>query len=139
MRLPSLVKLPKNKRFNYEPRYYDPEKEELQERIQRIEAQVKAEKEGQVYVGENRAYRISQAFRAERQKPSTFLDFGSRPAFLRLLIATSLIGLGYLWLEHGDTLFEVIGLVFKKSPQYWFLGIVVVYAIIKFSKIKAKS
>jgi len=36
MKLPSISKIPKFKRFDYQPRYYDPAKEELQERVERI-------------------------------------------------------------------------------------------------------
>ncbi len=32
MKLPSLLRLPKNKRFNYVPRYYDPVKDEIEEK-----------------------------------------------------------------------------------------------------------
>ena len=36
MKLPSLVKLPKHKRFEFRPRHYDPINEELQERVEKI-------------------------------------------------------------------------------------------------------
>lgn len=36
MKLPSLVKIPKYKRFEFRPRYYDPVKEELEERVEKI-------------------------------------------------------------------------------------------------------
>ena len=36
MKLPSLSKISKYKRFDYQPRFYDPLKEELQERVERI-------------------------------------------------------------------------------------------------------
>lgn len=36
MRLPSLIRLPRNKQFNIEPRHYDPVKEEIEERTSRI-------------------------------------------------------------------------------------------------------
>jgi len=35
MALPSLFKLPKNKVFNFKTRYYDAEKEEFEERVER--------------------------------------------------------------------------------------------------------
>ncbi len=51
MALPSFFKINKNRRFNYIPRYYNPDKEELEERIRNIEIEmgVKREEEG-VYV-----------------------------------------------------------------------------------------
>lgn len=39
MKLPSLVKIPRNKRFEFRPRYYDPIKEELLERVEKIKRQ----------------------------------------------------------------------------------------------------
>lgn len=41
-------KLPKHRTFSYKPRYYDPVKEELQERKRLIEQEVKAEQENYV-------------------------------------------------------------------------------------------
>lgn len=71
MKIPSLIKTPKNKRFHFEPRYYDPIKEEIKERTERI----KKELDG----GENQSYEsnISQAFarRSKHQKKSNVLQF----------------------------------------------------------------
>jgi len=36
MGIPRFIKLPQNKRFSYSPRYWDPEKEEREDRIRRI-------------------------------------------------------------------------------------------------------
>ena len=36
MKFPSLIRLPNYNKFNYEPRYYDPVKEEVTERAERI-------------------------------------------------------------------------------------------------------
>ena len=47
-KLPSFIKLPRYKRFNYKPVYYDAEKEELAQRIARIEKEVAAEKRGEL-------------------------------------------------------------------------------------------
>lgn len=44
MKLPSLVRLPKYKRFNVEPRYYDPIKEDIEERTSRIKKELEADK-----------------------------------------------------------------------------------------------
>ena len=40
MKLPSLTRLPKNRRFNFQPRYYDPIKEEIEERTSRIKKEI---------------------------------------------------------------------------------------------------
>jgi hypothetical protein len=40
MGIPRFIKLPKHKTFNYSPRYWDPEKEEREERIRRIKQEM---------------------------------------------------------------------------------------------------
>lgn len=40
MAIPRLFKIPKHKEFNYRPIYFDPEKEEREERIKRIKAEM---------------------------------------------------------------------------------------------------
>ena len=40
MKLPSLLRIPKNKRFNYIPRYYDPVKDEIQEKESKFRAEL---------------------------------------------------------------------------------------------------
>ncbi len=42
MRLPSLIRLPRNKQFTIVPRHYDPIKEELEERTSRIKNELKS-------------------------------------------------------------------------------------------------
>ncbi|MCS6969158.1 MAG: hypothetical protein RMJ44_10445 [Cytophagales bacterium] len=52
LKLPSLVKLPQHKRFHYQPRYYDPQLEDLRQRIAAIQAQMKAEQNTSLYSAE---------------------------------------------------------------------------------------
>jgi len=40
MGIPRFIKLPKHKKFSYSPRYWDPVKEEREERIRRIKAEM---------------------------------------------------------------------------------------------------
>ncbi len=40
MGIPRFIKLPRHKTFNYSPRYWDPEKEEREERIRRIKQEM---------------------------------------------------------------------------------------------------
>jgi hypothetical protein len=40
MKLPSIVKLPRNRQFTVTPRYYDPVKEEIKERTARIKREL---------------------------------------------------------------------------------------------------
>ena len=46
MGIPRFIKLPGHKRFEYTPRYWDPEKEEREERIRQIKAEMGIEVPG---------------------------------------------------------------------------------------------
>ncbi|WP_250631833.1 hypothetical protein [Rhodoflexus caldus] len=48
-KIPTLTRLPQHKRFNYEPRHYDPEMEEIRQRIAEAKARVKADREDENY------------------------------------------------------------------------------------------
>ncbi len=52
MKFPSLLKTPSHRRFNIEPRYYDPVKEDIEQRTDRIKRTLKIkemeEKEGNI-------------------------------------------------------------------------------------------
>lgn len=41
MRLPTLTRLPKYKRFSFEPRYYDPVKEDIEQRTSRVKQEIR--------------------------------------------------------------------------------------------------
>jgi len=43
-KLPSFIKLPRHKKFEYKPLYYDARKEALQERIKKIKREMEEEK-----------------------------------------------------------------------------------------------
>ena len=40
MKIPSLTKIPKYSRFSYEPRYYDPIKEDIENRVSQLKTQI---------------------------------------------------------------------------------------------------
>jgi len=92
MRIPTLSRLPKNKRFNFQPRYYDPIKEEIEERTNRIKSELD-ESSSQSY-REN----ISSAFRrrSRAEKRSGVMQFG-------FVIVFALIFFGYLL--YGEKIF----------------------------------
>jgi hypothetical protein len=85
MKLPSLTRLPKNNRFNFQPRYYDPIKEEIEERTSRIKKELG---ESDEYYREH----ISSAFRrrARTQKTSGILQF-------IFIISFVFISFGYIY------------------------------------------
>lgn len=118
----NFIKVPKTKKFTYEPRYFDPVKEDIDARVKIIESQVKAEKEGKQISEDDYTYRISRAFRSQRTKPKSILDFSSNLAFVRLIIVFILVAVFYAWLEYGDQIFEVI----SNSRNAWILAILLV-------------
>ncbi|MEM9326510.1 MAG: hypothetical protein AAGA85_12675 [Bacteroidota bacterium] len=85
MRFPSLIRLPRNKQFEVKPRYYDPIKEELEERTERIRAELRGE------AASNPGHRIT----FERKAAST-----PNASLIQLLIAAilSLTVVGWLYL-----------------------------------------
>ena len=102
IKFPSMIRLPKNKRFTVEPRYYDPIKEEIEERTRRI----KEEMTGQARDGQYTRSRI--VFERKTQSvPSA--------SFLQLLIAAAL-GLGLIgWLYYGN---DVLYALWLAVPVY---------------------
>ncbi len=91
MRFPSLFRVPKYQQFEIKPRYYDPVKEEIKERTERI----KQEMEGNE-MGEYRPAHISFR-RKTRSAPMT--------SMLQLLIAAVLGMLILGWLQFGNEIF----------------------------------
>ncbi len=74
MRLPTIIKLPQHKTFNFQPRYWDKDKEELQERIERVQREMgksSAINEDGKYVplikGHMRSY-MSSGFQSSRRR-----------------------------------------------------------------------
>ena len=61
------TKAPTHQRFSYRPRYYDPAKDEMQERENRIRKEIERERGGVVSDGEHRS-RIAGSFQAARKR-----------------------------------------------------------------------
>jgi hypothetical protein len=67
MALPSFFKINKNKRFNFIPRYYDPRKEDLEERIRSVEREMGVN-EGEAYRPTIRKGQMSNYFNRKKSK-----------------------------------------------------------------------
>ncbi len=84
MKIPSLLRVPKNKRFNFQPRHYDPIKEDIENRTERIQSEI----------GDKEFYHehISQAFRRrdKKEKTSGMLQFF-------FVVAFAIIFFGYIY------------------------------------------
>lgn len=96
MRFPSFIKLPRYKRFDITPRYYDPIKEEIQQRTERIKKEMKT---GEVN------YTPSKINFERRSKsiPSS--------SFLQLMIAAVLCLACVGWLYYGNGVFYALWLI----------------------------
>ncbi|SNS93845.1 hypothetical protein SAMN05421640_1699 [Ekhidna lutea] len=91
MRFPSLFRLPKHQQFRIKPRYYDPVKEEIKERTERIKEEIEGK--------ETRDYHSSGISFKRKTKSAPFTSM------LQLGIA-ALLGVMVLgWLQFGNDLF----------------------------------
>ncbi|HCX23447.1 MAG: hypothetical protein CMB80_08730 [Flammeovirgaceae bacterium] len=94
MKFPSIVKTARYRRFEMEPRYYDPIKEEIEERTERLKREMTGEYDGQ-YTGA----RISFD-RKTRKTAST--------SMMQLVIA-AILGAGVIgWLYLGNDIFYAL-------------------------------
>lgn len=102
MRFPSLFRTPKHQQFHVEPRYYDPVKEEIEERKIRFRQQMEGEGDG-TYVK-----RINFKKRSNKRTPSS--------SMLQFSIAIILVALTFGWLEFGNQIFQY--LLYLAIPAY---------------------
>jgi len=107
MKFPSLIRLPRNKRFNFEPRYYDPIKEDIENRI----AQIKNE----LNQADDDLYRSGLVGAFNRNRES---KVKAAPALLQLIIFTVLLGGSVGWLFYGNIALYAISTLI---PLYLFL------------------
>ena len=118
-KIPSLFRVAKNKRFNYEPWYYDPVKEEIRERENRIKREMQLDK-GEIPEGyiEHASNNIRGAFRrgstAKRDKA------GMIRAFIFLILVGGLVSFWYLGKDSVYLLLVFIPIYFlvKKSKFF---------------------
>lgn len=99
MKFPSLSRIAKYKRFNFEPRYYDPVKEDIQNRTERIKGELK------ITSSQAHHEHLKTAFRnrARREKSSDFMQ---------LLLILILLGTFGGWLIYGNVILYFFGPVF---------------------------
>lgn len=121
MKLPTLfTKVPKYKRFNYEPRWYDPQEEQRKEREERIreELKLKGEENVENVIEELDGYRsrIAGSFRSARRTASRQSDPSA--SILRLIITTFLVIWLIAFLQFGNVAFYGLALII---PFYLFL------------------
>jgi len=95
------TKTPKHQRFNYTPRFYDPVKEELEQRESRIKLEISREK-GEINQQDLTGHRtrISGAFHAARKRNNP-VSAGTNATMLRLGILLFITILLVAFLEYG--------------------------------------
>lgn len=114
MKLPSFVKTPRNRQFQIEPRYYDPVKEEIQARTERIRRELNGDQQnaGQSY----RPINISFERRAQKAPNASLMQMG----------IAAILGIGIVsWLYLGNDILYALWLAvpvylyfrFKKSSR----------------------
>ncbi|WP_226390124.1 hypothetical protein [Penaeicola halotolerans] len=121
MKFPSIIRTAKNQRFNIEPRYYDPIKEEIEQRTSRIKKELEGENsEGSEddYVYESS--RIRGAFKEAKGRNYKSKDTEGRAAIIRMVIIICLIGLLAGYYYYGNQVFYIFALAF---PLYFYLRI----------------
>ena len=92
MKFPSLIKLPKNKKFNVKPRHYDPIKDDIEQRVSKI----KNEKKKKLFIN-----KFDNPTELEILKPGNLQ--------LLLFILLSLVFIG--WLYYGNIIFILLVII----------------------------
>jgi hypothetical protein len=80
-RTPTFIKLPRNKQFNFKTRFYDAEKEELEQRISTIKAEIEAEKKGS-FDSEVARHKMAQSWKMNRTRRNHFNASNMRIAMI---------------------------------------------------------
>jgi len=93
------TKAPQYQRFNYNPRFYDPQKEEMQERERRIKEDLDRERGIVPDVTENHKSRIAGSFQAARKRSKPAI--GANATMIRLGILLFLVIFIIAYLEWG--------------------------------------
>jgi hypothetical protein len=95
MKLPSFIKLPRNKKFAYRPRYYDEAKEEMKERVERIKQEIDQE-EGKNIEGVD-SERLKRSMRSQWRRDSYGKTVKSSNFRLMLIVFILLMILWYIF------------------------------------------
>lgn len=108
MKFPSLIRTNKFSQFHYEPRYYDPIKEEIEGKLKAARANKNKE-----LTGHGHASSISAAFRKRERK-------SSQTSVIQMLIAAAMLGTFVGWIFYGNDIFYIYLLL---SPLYFYFRI----------------
>lgn len=114
MKFPTFTRLPNYKRFNFEPRYYDPVKEDIEVRTARVKQEISQLAEDRI----NHPSNIAGSF-------SKRANYTKNANILQLVIIIFLITLFGGYLLYGNDIFYIFLLI---VPVYFY------FRLKKFSK-----
>jgi hypothetical protein len=112
------TKAPKHQRFNYTPRFYDPQKEEMKEREERIKLEVSRSKGEEPEEPLSYRSRIAGSFQAARKRSKGESGGGISPTLIRLGILLFITILLIAFMEWGR---PVLYSLFLFIPFYFYL------------------
>jgi len=116
VKFPSIIKLPRSKTFSFTPRHYDPIKDEIAERTERIKKEMALEEGVQNDGTQSRHYSSPNISFRKKQRSNNFASL------LQLIIASLLGGLVIGWLYYGNVVFYSLFLVFPVYIYFRFRG-----------------
>ncbi|ELR68131.1 hypothetical protein C900_00707 [Fulvivirga imtechensis AK7] len=93
MKFPSLFKTPRYQRFNITPRYYDPVKEEIEQRTSLIKRELQLQKGDHSSAGSLHASRLSGSFKKARNSRKS--SIGLMQMVIIMLLSAGLVGYLY--------------------------------------------
>ncbi len=90
-------KKPVIRQFNYTPRYYDAQKDEMKERRERIAKEMKKKQEGEVRRGDADGYSPSSSLKRGYLKSQSTVSSGSNGGvWVRAIVISVLVGIVYV-------------------------------------------
>lgn len=111
-KFPSLFKLPTHLQFNYEPRYYDPVKDDIEERTAIIKHDLRFNKEDE-YNRSAIQYAFAKRLKAERK--TSVLQY----IVLLVVFLTLVITVGFLYF--GNQILSVMGSILLPYKEFIYL------------------
>jgi hypothetical protein len=117
MKLPSLVKTPSYKRFDFTPRYYDPVKEELKNRTELIKKELDSKYSPDNEPDTTYGLRLKGSF-SQRVNKSRSQDSSSSQQIRTLLIVGLLSLLFYTYVRFGNI---AIVILFFAFASYFYI------------------
>jgi hypothetical protein len=117
MKLPSLVKTPSYKRFDFTPRYYDPVKEELKNRTELIKKELDSKYSTDNELDTTYGLRLKGSF-SQRVNKNRSQDSSSSQQIRTLLIVGLLCLLFYTYVRFGNI---AIVILFFAFASYFYI------------------